>query len=240
MSLAGFLCLPSRASSPSAFDEVQWGDWGPEVWLGDLPLFCSEVMDGITSEQNSGDAKFAGLLDVADDLEETLHVYTAPKHEEGEWLATEESQPHPAKRRRADAVSNWVPAPVPAPPAPSPHAALPPSSRYINAAWATELVGALGGLTCVDEEEWTIYLVDAFGSKSGSSGPRKDAVRKVVLMDRLLLALSHETCQDTRLAADIARSPLVVPELLADDAAPLRRFLRPFRSFRVNDPLPNP
>ena len=253
MSIAGVICLPSRTPSPSHFGEVL-GEWGAEVWLDELPLFRSDLV--VMDDLDLGEEVVTG------DLDENLHVYTLPQNQVGDWLVADEDQAPAFKRQRLDVpfdetgpcqASDLPPANVAPPPPPSDDGSfraldlasadvVPPpasllSSGFVDAAWASGLVAALGGLTRTNEEEWKKYLVDAFGATSGSSAPRKDAVRKAVLMDQMLLALSQQTCQDTRMPAEIAGSAIVVPEMLADDAAPLTRFLRPGRSFRVSDPL---
>ena len=216
MSMAGVICLPSRTPSPSQFGEVL-GEWGAEVWLDELPLFCSDlvVMDdrlGGSSPLDLGEEVVTG------DLDENLHVYTSPP----DWLAADDDQAPASKRQRLDVPfdetglppENAAPPPPPsdetgpfrgsdlAPanvaPAPAPDLGAPPPaalSGYVDAAWAARLVENLGGLTRANEDEWRQYLVEAFGATSGSSAPRKDAVRKAVLMDKMLLALSQQTCK---------------------------------------------
>mmetsp|Transcript_54477 Transcript_54477/g.124512 ORF Transcript_54477/g.124512 Transcript_54477/m.124512 type:complete len:394 (+) Transcript_54477:62-1243(+) len=102
--------------------------------------------------------------------------------------------------------------------------------------WADSTIAKIGVVSDEDVQACKLFLLHFFGETSGSSAPRPGPTLKVVLMDRLLLALCHIPCQDARLKDEPLRA-VVEPELQAGEAGGVTRFLKPGRNFRVNDPL---
>jgi hypothetical protein len=106
--------------------------------------------------------------------------------------------------------------------------------EHVSAKWVTELVESIGVITPADEAEWSDYLCKQYGVISGSKKPRRGAVCKIILMERVLRALSGVPCQDTRI---VEKSALVQPDIIPGEEHGVTRFLRPGRNFTVNDPL---
>ena len=78
------------------------------------------------------------------------------------------------------------------------------------------------------------FLVEEFGSLSGSSQPRDGPVCKIQQIDRALVAMSCTRCLDSR--ADPERF-IIEPDLLPGETLPVQRMLRPDRCFTVYDTL---
>ena len=212
---------------------------GDAAWSVDgreeLALLLGEEGEGMYGLENLPLFEEMGQLSVGlttGVLDESCNLHLHSKRSAGEM----EYEVPTAKRQRLEddeVLSTSTPGPLTLPVEVAPETTTP---DYVNSAWVKSMIDALGALPKEDEEEWKRYLIEQFGALSGSCAPRTGPTRKVVLMERLLLALSHQHCQDTRLQAEPLR-PLVEPELLAGEEGGVTRFLRPGRNFRVNDPL---
>ena len=110
--------------------------------------------------------------------------------------------------------------------------------RFVNKAKVKEFVAALPRATTGDAAflECSRWLVEEFGSLSGSSNPRDGPVYKVLLINRALVKMSRTLCFDLR--AD-ARRFIIEPDLLPDEvlSGRVQRMLRPGRRYTVHDPL---
>jgi len=222
-------------ANEAAVDELDLGDDG--FFLAGLPLH--EEMGQTSAGVTTGD-----LLEACN-----LHLYSHKRSAGEEEVVAADAgvwSPAPAfpaaKRQRQDEGEvMWLlpegDTPLPAAtPEYVEEAAGEATDDYVAAAWVAGVVHSVGQVTPEAEAEWKRYLVEQYGATSGSSKPRTGAVRKIILTDRMLLALSQARCQDARLVADKGRA-LVEADILPGEEEGLTRFLRPGRNFTVHDPL---
>ncbi|KAJ1484242.1 hypothetical protein T484DRAFT_1948215 [Baffinella frigidus] len=205
-----------------ASGELELGD-ADGLWLAELPLHGE--MGVLSAGATTGDLHEAT----------NLHIYS---HKRSAEYA--EEVPVAKHQRLEEDEWRFLLPDAPLPPAPTPEhveeVAPAATNEFVDAAWVAGVVRSLAEVKPQDEIEWKHYLLNQYGVSSGSSAPRTGAVRKLILTDRMLLALSQACCQDTRLAADTWLA-LVEPDILPGDEQEETRFLRPGRNFTVHDPL---
>jgi len=92
--------------------------------------------------------------------------------------------------------------------------------------WTSGVVQSIARVTHEDELEWRAYVEHTYGSPLGRSGARTAQVKKLILIDRLLIALVGQGVVVIRNALD-----------QHEEGGNLHRVLRPGRSWSVPDHL---
>jgi hypothetical protein len=107
--------------------------------------------------------------------------------------------------------------------------------EYIDTLWAKSLIDSIKPVSNGNRILCRNFLI--LIKIKEDSMPRDGPTLKVVLIERLLLAMCKEPCQDKRLCDEKRMKPIVQPELLAGEENGITNFLFPGRNFIVNDPL---
>jgi hypothetical protein len=105
---------------------------------------------------------------------------------------------------------------------------------FVCAKWLSGIVGSIPEVTAYEVTAWKGYLESHYGTTSGSKKPKDPVVKKIVLINRLLLKLSQVPCQDSRL---VEKLNIVQPDIIPGDERGVMCFIRPGRNFTVHDPL---
>lgn len=110
----------------------------------------------------------------------------------------------------------------------------------VSPEWAHVMVAGVRRVTNRDLEETAAHMMSCWGGSlalDGVTGVKRDAKKKITLLEWAFTLLSTVKCRDSRMQPPESDRMIVHAERLPDEAEGVERILRPERTIHVRDPL---